>query len=94
MIRDKVAREQSLEVSEEEIRGFAMEFARNQFAQYGMFQLPDEYLTGYAENILKKEEEKRRIHDKLIEDKAIGFIKETVKLDEKEISTEEFNKLK
>ncbi len=93
MIRDKIAREQSLAVAEEEIRAFAMEFARSQFAQYGMYQLPDEYLTSYAENILKKEDEKRRIHDKLIEDKAIAFIKETVKLDEKKISTEEFNKL-
>lgn len=94
LIRDKVAKEQSLSVTEEEIRDFAMGFARNQFAAYGMYQLPDEYLVNYAESILKKEEEKRRIHDKLIEDKAISYLKETIKLDEKEISTEEFEKLK
>jgi trigger factor len=93
LIRDKVAMENNLTVTEEEIHGFAMNFARNQFAQYGMSQMPDEYLVSYADSVLKKEGEKRKIQEKLIEDKAVGVIKETIKLDEKEVTTDEFNAL-
>jgi len=94
MIRDKVAMENNLTVTEEEIHGFAMNFARNQFAQYGMSQMPDEYLVSYADSVLKKDGEKRKIQEKLLEDKAVAIIKEAVKLDEKELTTDEFNNLK
>jgi trigger factor len=93
LIRDKVATENSLTVTEEEIHDFAMNFARNQFAQYGMSQMPDEYLQSYADSVLKKEGEKRRIQEKLLEDKAVAIIREAIKLDEKELTTDEFNKL-
>ena len=94
LIRDKVAKEHELNVSEEEIHGFAMDFARNQFAQYGMHQMPDEYLVSYADSVLKKEGEKHKIQERLIEDKVVKVLKETIKLDEKEITTDEFNNLK
>lgn len=94
LIRDKVAMENNLTVTEEEIHGFAMNFARNQFASYGMSQMPDEYLVSYADSVLKKEGEKRRIQEKLIEDKVVAIIREAVKLDEKEVTTDEFNNLK
>jgi len=94
LIRDKVAMENNLAVTEEEIHGFAMDFARNQFASYGMANMPDEYLASYADSVLKKEGEKRKIQEKLLEDKAVAIIKESVKLDEKEVTTEEFNNLK
>ncbi len=94
LIRDKVAMENNLTVTEEEIHTFAMDFARNQFAQYGMSQMPDEYLTSYADSVLKKEGEKRKIQEKLLEDKAVSIIREIIKLDEKEVTTDEFNELK
>jgi len=94
LIRDKVAMDNNLTVTEEEIHTFAMDFARNQFAQYGMSQMPDEYLTSYADSVLKKEGEKRKIQEKLLEDKAVSIIRETIKLDEKEVTTDEFNELK
>lgn len=94
LIRDKVAMENELKVTEEEVHAFAMDFARNQFASYGMMQMPDEYLVSYADSVLKKDGEKRKIQERLLEDKAVSIIKELVKLDEKEVTTDEFNNLK
>ncbi len=94
LIRDKVALENDLKISEEEVHAFAMNFARQQFASYGMSQMPDEYLVSYADSVLKKEGEKRKIQEKLLEDKAVAIIRETIKLDEKEVTTDEFNNLK
>lgn len=94
LIRDKVAMENELKVTEEEVHEFAMNFARNQFASYGMMQMPDEYLVSYADSVLKKDGEKRKIQERLLEDKAVAVIREAIKLDEKEVTTDEFNNLK
>ncbi len=94
LIRDKVALENELKINEEEVHAFAMNFARQQFASYGMSQMPDEYLVSYADSVLKKEGEKRKIQEKLLEDKAVVIIREAIKLDEKEVTTDEFNNLK
>jgi len=59
-----------------------------------MSQMPDEYLVSYADSVLKKEGEKRKIQEKLLEDKAVAIIREAIKLDEKEVTTDEFNNLK
>ena len=61
--------------------------------QYGLSNLPEEHLENYAKEILKKESEKRKLYEKKFEDKIVAFIKESVKLEEKEVSTEDFQKL-
>ena len=55
--------------------------------------MPDEQIETYAVSILKKENEVRKMVDKLLEDKVTACIKENVTLDKKTILHEEFNKL-
>jgi trigger factor len=43
--------------------------------------------------MLKRDEDAKRIAEKILEEKAIEKLREVVKLDEKKISAEEFNKL-
>ena len=43
--------------------------------------------------MLKKEETVKNFIDKALEEKVIAYIKTAVKLNEKEISVEDFNKL-
>ncbi|HKJ41139.1 MAG TPA: trigger factor [Sunxiuqinia sp.] len=93
LIKDKIAKENEVEISQEEVKNMAKEVAMMQFRQYGMFSMPDEQLSAYADQILQNEDERRRITTKVQEDKIIDIIKANVAIDEKEIDQEEFNKL-
>jgi len=96
LISAKVVEENKIEVSYEEVKDLAIQYTEMQFIQYGLpaGSFPQEQLEQYAtEQFLKKEDEVRRLYDKKYEDKVVAFIKETVKLDEKEISIEDFNKM-
>ncbi len=93
LIKDTVVKEQEIKISDEQITEAAKEFARYQFQQYGLGYVPDESLMQYVDELLKNNDEKRKLIDNEIDKAVVNWIKETVKLDEKEISFEDFNKL-
>jgi len=97
LILGKLVKENDIKVEPEEVKDLAVELTEMQFQQYygvpaGSF--PKEQMEQYAtEMFLKKEDEVRKLYDKKYEDKVVQIIKESVKLDNKEVSVEEFNKL-
>jgi trigger factor len=93
IIRNKVARDNEVKITEEELLKEAENITRFQFQQYGLFYATDEQISNYARETLKREDDAKRIADKIIEEKVIEIFKEMVKLEEKEASLEEFNKL-
>lgn len=93
LIRNRIAKENEIKVEEEDMIKEAKEFTRMQFQQYGIFNAEDSQLENYAREILKKEEDYRKIADKVVDDKVLVKIKESIKLDTKKVSTDEFNKL-
>lgn len=93
LIKDKLAKANEVKVEAQDVEEFAKKMAKAQFAQYGMIGMDDEIIANYAKDMLKKEETLKNIVDKVAEDKVVSAIKKVVKLDEKEISIEEFNKL-
>ncbi|MDY0347679.1 MAG: trigger factor [Tenuifilaceae bacterium] len=93
LIRDKIAVEQEFKVEEQELMHVAKGHLMHQMMQYGMGQLPDEFIDKYAKELVEKPEERRKIAEQVIEGKVMEWIKETIKLDEKEIDSEEFRKM-
>lgn len=93
LIKEFFVTTNNIEVSEEELQAAAEEYAGYQFAQYGMRNLPQEYLTKYANDILQNKEERRRIVEKKFEDKVVAAAKELVKVEDKEVSAKDFDKL-
>jgi len=93
LIRNKIARMNEIKITEEELLKEAENITRYQFQQYGLFYANDEQVTNYAKETLKREEDAKRIADKILEEKVIGLLKEMVKLDSKTVTIEEFNKL-
>jgi trigger factor len=93
LIRNKVARDNEVKISEEELQKEAENITRYQFQQYGLFYTTDEQIANYAKETLKRDEDAKRIADKILDEKVILLIKELVKLEDKSVTTEEFNKL-
>jgi trigger factor len=93
LLKDKLAKANDVKVEAADVDEYAKKMAKAQFAQYGMIGMDDEIIANYAKDMLKKEETLKNIVDKVAEEKVFAVIKETVKLDTKEVSIEEFNKM-
>ncbi len=93
LIKESLLKQQDIKVSEEEALEAAKGMALNQYMQYGISNVPDEYLVNYAKEMMSKPEESRKFYEQKGEEKLISYIKSTVKLDEKEVSSEKFRKL-
>ncbi len=93
LIKDKIVKDNELKVTEEDVHALAKEMAAMQFRQYGLGNVADEHLENYANQMMKSEEERRKVVSKAQEDVIITTIKTKVALDIKEVSNEEFNKM-
>lgn len=93
LIRDRLVKDNQIEVAEEEVKAEAKRVAAMQFSQYGMFNVPDEHLENYAAQMMKNEEEGKRLYVKAEEDKVLEAVKSKVTINEKQISHDDFNKL-
>ena len=85
--------QQEIKVSAEEALEMAKGMALNQYIQYGISNVPDDYLENYAKEMMSKPEESRKFYEQKAEEKLIDYIKSVVKIDEKEVSSEKFRKL-
>lgn len=93
LIKEQLVSEHEIKISDDEVKAAAREAARAQFAQYGMSNIPDEYLDNYAQDMLKKEENVQGFVDRAIDQKLISVMKNVVKLNEKTVTLDEFNEL-
>lgn len=93
IIKDSVATKADIKVEEADIDALATKFARMQWMQYGMLNVPTEVLINYVSEMKKKPETLRNLSEKALENKVLAVIKEQVKLDTKAVSFEEFNKM-
>lgn len=93
LIKERLVAAHDIKISDAEVKDAAKEAARAQFAQYGMNNVPDEYVENYANEMLKKQEGVQPFVDRAIDRKLTEILKGVVKLNTKSISLDDFNKL-
>ena len=93
LIKNKIQKANDLKVEPADVEEYAKKMAKAQFAQYGMIGMDDEIIANYAKDMMKKEDTLKSMIDHVSEEKVFASIKEAVKLDNKEVSIEEFNKM-
>ncbi len=93
LIKEKAVNKLGIKVEEDDLKREARMLAAQQFAQYGMANVPEEYIDKYAKDFLDNKEYRQRLLDKAVDDKLFAAVKDNVTLEEKAVSVEEFNKL-
>ena len=93
LIKNKVAKDNEIKVEESEVLELAKQVTLQQFQQYGLANLPDEQLEQYAKEVMKKDDDRRKLYERKYEEKVIEHIKEKIKMEEKEVTSDEFQKM-
>ena len=93
LAKEQLVKANNIKIEDADVKDAAKEAARAQFAQYGMNNIPDEYIDNYATDMLKKKEYVDSLVDRSIDRKLTEVLKGVVKLNEKTATLEEFNKM-
>ena len=93
LIKEQIVAAQEIKVEDEDVKRVAKDAIRAQFAQYGMANMPDDVVENYAEEQLKKRENIDNFVDRAVDLKLTEKLKTVVKLDEKTVTLDEFNKM-
>lgn len=93
LIKEKLVEMTGVKVDDNDVKEMAKDVTRMQFAQYGMLNVPEEYLENSVKEMMKKRETVDNLIDRCIEMKLGVALKEMVTLEETNISAEDFNKM-
>ena len=93
LIKEQLVNANEIKIDDNDLKSTALQATRYQFAQYGMANIPDEYLEQYANEMLKKKEQAQALVERCIDGKLTVALKNVVTLEHKSISAEDFGKL-
>ena len=93
LIKEQLVAAAEIKVEEADLKAVAKDAIRAQFAQYGMTNVPDDILENYAAEQMKKRENVDNLVDRAVDVKLTAALKGVVKLNEKEVTLDEFNKM-
>lgn len=93
LIKEQLVKANEIKIEDADVKAAAIEMARMQFAQYGMTNVPDEYVENYANELLKKREAVDNFVERAIDVKLAAALKSTVTINNKEVTLDEFNEM-
>lgn len=93
LIKEQLVKANDVKIEDADVKEAAKEAARAQFAQYGMNNIPEEYIENYAADMLKKKEYVDSLVDRSVDRKLTEVLKTVVKLNDKTATLDEFNKM-
>ena len=92
LIKEQLARKFEIKVDDNDVLNVAKAATRDQFAQYGMANVPEDLLENYAKDMLKQDRTREALVNRAVDVKLIEAIKGAVTLNEEKISVGDFNK--
>ena len=93
LIENKILENHSIKVTQDDVLSHTKVLISAQMKQYGQPEGDDKQLKDIATNILKNEEERKKVYDQIFDERTLAVYKENFKLTEKSVSYDEFVKL-
>ncbi len=93
LIKEQLVKANNIKIEDADIKDTAKEAAKAQFAQYGMTNIPEEYVDNYANEMLKDKKYIDNLVERSIDRKLTDALKKVVKLENKPTSIDDFNKM-
>lgn len=93
LITDEVMNQLGVKVEEKDIKEMAKARVREQMAQYGMANAPEQLLEQYSERLLADPKAQERLAGEVEMNKMFDALTKAVTLDTKDVTPEEFGKL-
>ena len=90
LIEAKIAEANNVEVNAEEVKEAAVAAITEQLKMYGQTTIPEESMNQIIAGALSNQEEYNRLSYQVFTDKMLAIFKDNVKLNEKEVTFDEF----
>ena len=92
LVKEQLAKKFEIKIDDNDVLGVAKDATRDQFAQYGMANVPEDLLENYAKEMLKQDKTREALINRAVDVKLIQSIKSVITLNEETVSVEDFNK--
>jgi len=92
LAKAKLVKEHNITVEDNEVEAMARRSIVSQYAQYGIYSIPDESLTSHVNEMLKNRLLLSSLVDRILDEKLFALVKTLITIDEQELTMEEFNK--
>ncbi len=92
LIKEQLAKKFEIKIDDNDVLSVAKDATRDQFAQYGMANVPEDLLENYAKEMLKQDKTREALINRAVDVKLIQSIKAVITLNEETVSVEDFNK--
>ena len=92
LVKEQLAKKFEIKIDDNDVLEVAKAATRDQFAQYGMANVPEDLLENYAKEMLKQEKTREALINRAVDVKLIQAIKAAITLNEEKVSVDEFNK--
>jgi trigger factor len=93
IINKYIMRSQNMKITKDELLEKAKRVVQYQFFMYGIYNATEEDFAYYAKSLLAKEKESKQIYDQVEKEKVIDYVRATVTIDERRITSEALQEL-